>query len=86
MKITFMGAGSTAFVKNVLGDTMLCPSLQNAEFALYDIDAQRLKDSQLVIEAMNHNFNESRAKVVSYLGVENRKNALQGADDKICTL
>ena len=52
-KITFMGAGSTAFVKNVLGDTMLCPSLQNAEFALYDIDAQRLKDSQMIIAAMN---------------------------------
>ena len=86
MKITFMGAGSTAFVKNVLGDTMLCPSLQNAEFALYDIDAQRLKDSQLVIEAMNHSFNESRAKVVSYLGVENRKNALQGADFVICAI
>ena len=41
-KITFMGAGSTIFAKNVIGDSMLTPSLQNFEFALYDIDAERL--------------------------------------------
>ena len=43
MKITFIGAGSTVFVKNVLGDTMMCEALQDAEFALYDFDAQRLR-------------------------------------------
>ena len=37
-KITFMGAGSTIFSKNVLGDCMLTPSLKNSEIALYDID------------------------------------------------
>ena len=41
-KITFMGAGSTVFAKNVLGDCMLTPALQNFEIALYDIDAERL--------------------------------------------
>ena len=41
-KITFMGAGSTIFSKNVLGDCMLTPSLKNSEIALYDIDPQRL--------------------------------------------
>ena len=40
-KITFMGAGSTVFAKNVLGDAMLTPCLQDAEIALYDIDADR---------------------------------------------
>ena len=40
MKITFIGAGSTVFAKNVLGDTMLCSALWDAEFALYDIDAR----------------------------------------------
>lgn len=49
MKITFMGAGSTVFVKNVLGDTMLCPALQDAQIALYDIDAQCLEESRLVV-------------------------------------
>ena len=42
-KITFMGAGSTIFAKNVLGDTMLTPALCDSEIALYDIDADRLE-------------------------------------------
>ncbi len=80
IKITFIGAGSTVFAKNVLGDVMLCESLRDAEIALYDIDEQRLSESQLLIEALNKNINESRAKIISYLGVENRKEALRGAD------
>ena len=38
VKITFMGAGSTVFVKSVIGDCMLRESLRDAEVALYDID------------------------------------------------
>ena len=38
-KITFMGAGSTVFAKNVLGDCMMTPALEDAVIALYDIDA-----------------------------------------------
>ena len=34
MKITFMGAGSTIFAKNVIGDSMLTPALRESEFAL----------------------------------------------------
>ena len=80
MKITFMGAGSTVFSKNVLGDTMLCDQFHDVEIALYDIDGQRLEDSYLLITAMNQNLNEGRASVKKYLGVENRKEALRGAD------
>lgn len=36
MKITFMGAGSTVFARNVLGDCMCTPALCEAEIALYD--------------------------------------------------
>lgn len=86
MKITFMGAGSTVFVKNVLGDTMLCPALWDAEFALYDIDAQRLEDSRQVVEAMNQGLNQSRAKVSVFLGEENRKDALRDANFVICAI
>ena len=39
-KITFMGAGSTVFAKNVLGDVMLTPALCEFESALYDIDVK----------------------------------------------
>ncbi|MBQ5793198.1 MAG: alpha-glucosidase/alpha-galactosidase [Clostridia bacterium] len=79
-KITFMGAGSTVFAKNVLGDAMLTPCLQDAEIALYDIDADRLEESYLLITKLNENINENRAKISKYLGVENRKDALRGAD------
>ena len=77
-KITFMGAGSTVFAKNVLGDSMLTPSLAESEIALYDIDANRLRESELMLNAINK-FAGSKARITSYLGVENRKAALKGA-------
>ncbi len=80
MKITFLGAGSTIFAKNVLGDVMLTPALQEIEIALYDIDADRLEESFLLIENLNARLNEKRASVKKYLGVENRKEALRGAN------
>ncbi len=79
VKITFMGAGSCVFARNVLGDCMLVPSLQNAEIALYDIDPVRLAEAELIISSMNRNINQGRATVRSYLGVENRKEALRSA-------
>ena len=41
-----MGAGSTIFARNVLGDCMCVESLRDAEMALYDIDGQRLQESE----------------------------------------
>lgn len=79
-KITIMGAGSTVFAKNVLGDSMLTPSLCESEMALYDIDAERLKESELMLTAINNNCNEGKAKITTHLGVENRKEALRGAN------
>ncbi len=86
MKITFMGAGSTVFVKNVLGDTMLCSALQDAHMALYDIDAARLEESRLMVDAMNRSINQGRAKITAHLGVENRKEALRDANFVICAI
>ena len=80
MKLTFMGAGSTVFSKNVLGDTMLCPSFYDVEIALYDIDPIRLEESYLVIDAMNKTINQGRATIKKYLGIPERKEALRGAD------
>ena len=79
-KITFMGAGSTVFAKNVIGDSMLTPALRDFEFALYDIDAERLEESYIMVTALNKNINEGRAKITKYLGIPNRKDALRGAD------
>ena len=86
MKITVMGAGSTVFTKNVLGDVMLTPALRECEIALYDIDGERLGESKLVVDALNKMYNESRAVIRTYLGVKNRKDALCGADFVIDTI
>ena len=79
MKITFMGAGSSVFAKNVLGDVLLCEALRECEIALYDIDGERLDQSYLMINTLNKNIGENKATVKKYLGVENRKEALRGA-------
>ena len=78
-KITFMGAGSSVFAKNVLGDCMVSPILYDSEIALYDIDPVRLDDSRRMLDAINNN-NGNKATIKSYLGVEQRKDALRGAD------
>ncbi len=86
MKITIMGAGSTVFTKTVTGDIMMTPVLSECVIALYDIDGERLNESKLVVDALNAKYNENRAKVETYLGVENRKDALRGADFVINTI
>lgn len=78
-KITFLGAGSTIFAKNVLGDSMLTPSLADSVIALYDIDPQRLEESHLMLTALNNNLG-NKARIETYCGVENRRAALRGAN------
>lgn len=79
-KIAFLGAGSTVFAKNVLGDVMLTPALRDAHIALYDIDGARLKESKAMLETLNDNVNGGRAKITAHHGVRSRKTALRGAD------
>lgn len=79
MKITFMGAGSTVFARNVIGDCMCSEVLRDSVFVLYDIDADRLKESQVILEAMRQTMG-GYGKIECYLGVENRKEALRDAN------
>ena len=79
-KITFIGAGSSVFAKNILGDSLLTPSLQQSHIALYDIDATRLKESKLMMDTLNANINAGRATITTHLGTANRKAALKGAN------
>ena len=74
-KITFIGAGSTVFVKNLLGDCMLVDALQGFEFALFDIDLQRLRDSELMLNNLKETLNAD-VKIVAYT---DRKEALRDA-------
>ena len=76
IKIAFMGAGSTVFAKNVLGDCMVTDSLRDSEIALYDIDQKRLNESEKILKNINKNSNNNRATIQSFT---NRKEALRGA-------
>lgn len=58
---------------------MCTEALCESEIALYDIDAERLSDSKIILDAINKNVNEGKAVIKTYLGVENRKAALKGA-------
>ncbi len=80
MKITFVGAGSTVFVKNIIGDSLLTEPLRDATVALYDINPQRLLESKAMLDTLNGNVNASRATIETYLGTDARKAALSGAD------
>lgn len=75
-KITFIGAGSTVFMKNIIGDVLQRDALKNAHVALMDINPERLAESEIVFE-----------KLVSTLGAGathslhlNQREALDGAD------
>ncbi len=85
-KITFMGAGSTVFAKNVLGDCLLAEPLRDAHIALYDIDRTRLRESQMMLDTLNANINEGRAKITAHHGVRHRRAALRGADYVVNTI
>jgi len=78
MKITFMGAGSTVFARNVIGDCMCVDSLKDSIFALYDIDPVRIEESRVILEAMRKEKG-GFGKIECYVGVENRKAALKDA-------
>ncbi len=74
-KITFMGAGSTIFAKNVLGDCMQTPALAGSDIALFDIDPVRLAESEAMLQIINKNSG-SPMHITSYT---NRIEALRGA-------
>ncbi|ATH94984.1 alpha-galactosidase [Bacillus glycinifermentans] len=74
-KIAFIGAGSTIFAKNVLGDCLMVPALDGFEFALYDIDPRRLKESKDMLEHLRNRYNET----ISIRAYDDRKEALAGA-------
>lgn len=81
-KITFIGAGSLGFTRELVRDLLTFPLLQDATVALMDIDAERLdfayKAVKRIIELGNY-----PAKVEATL---DRKEALKGADAVLCTI
>ena len=79
MKITFMGAGSTVFARNVIGDCMCSDALKDSTFALYDINGDRLKESYTILEVMRQTKG-GHGVIECYCGEAQRKAALKDAD------
>ena len=79
MKLTFLGAGSTIFARSVIGDCMCSEVLRDSVFALYDIDSARIEESRTILEAIRKNTG-GYGRIECYVGEENRKEALRGAD------
>src|SRR5579863_6155746 len=75
-KVAFIGAGSTVFMKNIIGDILQRPALAGARIALMDVNPTRLAESEIVA-----------GKIAATLGVPakiettgDRRRALEGAD------
>lgn len=75
-KITFIGAGSTVFAKNLLGDILSFPELANSTISLMDIDPERLRTSEIVAHKVA-DFFDAKPKIEATL---DRRAALEGAD------
>jgi len=81
-KITFIGAGSLGFTRNLVRDILTFPALSGSTLSLMDIDEERLEFArtavQRIVDAGNY-----PAKVEATL---DRRKALEGADAVLCTI
>ncbi len=75
-KITFIGAGSTVFMKNIVGDVLQRRALAGATIALMDINPERLAESEIVAGKLSRTLGAA-AKVETY---SDQRKALEGAD------
>jgi alpha-galactosidase len=75
-KITFLGAGSTVFAKNLIGDILSYPHLAGSTISLHDIDPERLRETEILARRLGGLLGVS-PKVETHL---DRRAALDGAD------
>jgi alpha-galactosidase len=78
--ITFIGAGSAVFTKNIAGDILQRPALAGAELRLMDINPERLAESEIIVGRMAQSLG-GKATVKTYT---NQRQALDGADFVVC--
>ncbi len=75
-KITFIGAGSTVFAKNLLGDILSFPELADSTISLHDIDEERLLTTEMVAHRIATLLNVHP----TIEATTDRRAALDGAD------
>ncbi|HEX9380595.1 MAG TPA: alpha-glucosidase/alpha-galactosidase [Gaiellaceae bacterium] len=77
MKVTLVGAGSTVFAKNLIGDLLSFPELADrATVALMDVDGERLRASEIVAQRIV-DVSGANARIEATL---DRRAALEAAD------
>lgn len=76
-KIAMIGAGSTVFAKNLMGDVLSYPELAESHIALMDIDPERLRTSEKVGQKIKGALGAAGATITAHT---DRREAIQGAD------
>lgn len=81
-KITFIGAGSLGFTRNLVRDILTFPLLKDSTLVLMDVDKERL---EFALKAVQSIIDKGKypAKVEATM---DRKKALKGADVVLCTI
>ncbi len=81
-KIAFLGAGSTIFARNLMGDILSFPELADSTISLHDIDEDRLQTSTMV----GHKVAAALGAHPTIEATTDRRAALAGADYAICMI
>ena len=77
VRVAFIGAGSTVFTRNLIGDLTAFPELQGRlSFSLHDIDEERLRTSEIVANRIGEGLDAS----MTVDATTDRRRALDGAD------
>ena len=82
-KITFIGAGSTVFAKNLLGDILSFPELQGSHIALMDVNPERLHTSEIVARKVAETTGATEATISTSMDL---RSALKDSDYVLCMI
>lgn len=75
-RIVFIGAGSTVFARNLMGDILSFPELSSSTIVLHDINEERLRTSEIV----GHKIVETLGVTAKIEATTDRRAALAGAN------
>ena len=80
-KVTFIGAGSLVFTRNLCNDILLTPALEDSTITLMDVDPERLEQSKQIVQAISH----KRKLPAQIEATADRAQAIRGADYVVTT-